>query len=207
MDFTTVGPDTKGGPILESRSKWNSKHEDRLKHLEQPAPNARLRNLSPYLTGGSALELACGLGANSLFLAQLRYQVQAIDISDVAINYVKEQAEIQQLSVNPRLCDLKDWSNVNVHMSSFDLVVITYYLDRLIFPIVKSTIKENGYFFMETFYTSPQNEQQGISDQYKLRPKELLSIFENWQVLYYEENEQEGRQTIFVRNRSKSGQE
>jgi tellurite methyltransferase len=192
---------------LEPRAKWNSKHKDRINHLRQPAPNVRLKNLAPYLTGGLALDLACGLGANSLFLAQLRYQVQAIDISDVAVDYVKEQAEIQQLTVNPQLSDLKEWSNLNVKKCSFDLVVITYYLDRLIFPFIKSIVKENGYFFMETFYMSPMNEQQGISDQYKLRPKELLTIFENWQVLYYEENEQEGRQTIFVRNISKSGQE
>jgi tellurite methyltransferase len=50
---------------------------------------------------------------------------------------------------------------------------------------------------METFYLSPKNENQGVSNHYKLQPGELLADFSDWKVLFYEENEQEGRQTIF----------
>ena len=50
---------------------------------------------------------------------------------------------------------------------------------------------------METYYQSPQNEIQRLSNQYKLQPKELLAEFGDWNVLSFEENELEGRQTIF----------
>lgn len=182
---------------MNPRTKWNRKHNERMNHLEEPAPNAKLRNLSPYLTGGLALDLACGLGGNSLFLSRLNYQVQAIDISDVAVNYIQELADKQKLTINARLADLTDIPKLHLKKSSFNLVLITYYLDRSIFPFVKSIIKENGYFFMETFYMSPQNENQGVSNQYKLQPGELLAEFGDWKVLFFEENEQEGRQTIF----------
>lgn len=187
---------------MDPKHKWNDKHKNRLKSLEQLAPNARLKKLLPYLTGGSALDFACGLGANSLFLAEIGYEVQALDISDVAIQYIKEEAGKQELPVQAFVGDLTDYSNLNLKESSFDLVVITYYLDRLTFPFVKSIIKEDGYLFMETFYLSPHNETQGVSNQYKLRSNELLSVFGDWQVHFYEENIQEGRQTVFVRNRS-----
>lgn len=187
---------------MDPKSKWNGKHKDRLNSLEQSAPNARLQKLLPYLTGGSALDFACGLGANSLFLAKIGYEVQALDISSVAIQHIKDEAEKQELPVHACVGDLTDWSNLNLKESSFDLVVITYYLDRLTYPLVKPIIKEDGYLFMETFYLSPRNETQGVSDKYKLRSSELLSVFGDWQVHYYEENVQEGRQTIFVRNRS-----
>ncbi|MCT8138052.1 methyltransferase domain-containing protein [Anaerobacillus sp. CMMVII] len=184
---------------MDPRNKWNSKYKNRLNDFEQKAPNVRLTAQSNYLQGGTALDLACGLGVNSLWLATLGYQVQAVDISDVAINYVKEQAEKEQLFVEAKLCDLSDWHNLNVKENSLDLIVITYYLDRTIFPYLKSSIKEDGYLFMETFYMSPQKDRQTVSDQFKLRSKELLSEFGDWQVLFYEEHEQEGRQTIFVR--------
>ncbi|WNF35056.1 class I SAM-dependent methyltransferase [Bacillaceae bacterium IKA-2] len=187
---------------MDPKSKWNGKHNDRLNSIEQPTPNARLKGQLQHLTGGSALDFACGLGANSLFLAEIGYEVQALDISDVAIQHIKEEAKKQKLPVHACVGDLTDWSNLNLQKSSFDLVVITYYLDRLTFPFVKSIIKEDGYLFMETFYLSPRNETKGVSDQYKLRSSELLSVFGDWQVLYYEENVQEGRQTVFVRNRS-----
>lgn len=182
---------------MNSKSKWNSKYKERLQNQEESLANPRLMNLSPYLTGGSALDLACGLGANSLFLARLNYQVQAIDISDVAVHALQEQAAKQNLAIKARVCDLTELTNHEWTDNYFNLVVITYYLDRALFPFVKSIIKQNGYFFMETFYFSPQKEGQGVSNQYKLRSGELLAEFADWKVLFYEENEQEGRQTIF----------
>ncbi|ETI69093.1 class I SAM-dependent methyltransferase [Neobacillus vireti] len=182
---------------MNPRIKWNHKHKERINQLEEPAPNDRLKTLCPYLTGGPALDLACGLGGNSLFLARLNFQVQAIDISDVAVKYLNEIVAKQKLAIYPKLCDLTEISNLHLQKNSFRLVVITNYLDRSLFPVVKSIVKEDGYFFMETFYMSPMHENQGVSNQYKLQPGELLAEFGEWKVLFYEENEPKGRQTIF----------
>jgi tellurite methyltransferase len=186
---------------MDSKTKWNRKHTQRITQLEEPSANPRLENLTAYLTGDTALDLACGLGGNSLFLARKNYQVEAIDISDVAINYIQEKKEEQNLNIYPQVCDLTDLSQHKWKHSPFDLVVITYYLDRSLFPMMKSMIKDNGYFFMETFYQTPQSENQSVSNQYKLQSKELLAEFEDWNVIFFEENEQEGRQTIFCQKR------
>ncbi|WP_251555334.1 class I SAM-dependent methyltransferase [Neobacillus muris] len=182
---------------MDTKRKWNQKHKERVNHQEVPEPNARLKDLSAYLSGGTAIDLACGLGGNSIFLARLNYQIQAVDISDVAIKYVKEQADLLDLAINPQVFDLTEGDHLPLKASSFDLAVMTYYLDRSLFLPVKNSIKQNGYFFMETFFQSQQKEEQGVSNQYKLKPQELLSEFGDWKVLFYEENEQEGRQTIF----------
>ena len=182
---------------MNPRDKWNTKHTDRMNQIDKPIPNARLTSLSGYLTGGSALDLACGLGGNSFHLGRLNYQVESVDISNIAINYIIEQSIKEQLQIIPQQSDLTELNALQFNNNSFNLVVITYYLDRSIFPFVKSIIKEKGYFFMETFCNFPQIENQGVSNQYKLRSNELLAEFSNWKVLFFEENEQEGRQTIF----------
>lgn len=182
---------------MDSKTKWNMKYQERLEGLNEPVPNLRLTNHAAYLNGGTALDLACGLGGNSLFLARRNYQVEALDISDIAINYLQEQAEKDNLKIQPRVCDLTDLKNLNWTNDSFNIVVISYYLDRSLFSFVKSIIKEGGFLFMETFYQLPQTENQGVSAQYKLEPKELLAEFGDWNVLFFEENKQEGRQTIF----------
>ncbi|MGJ7922642.1 class I SAM-dependent methyltransferase [Neobacillus sp. LXY-4] len=182
---------------MNPKTKWNSKHKERINNAEEPAPNERLMKLSSYLNGGLALDLACGLGGNSVFLARLNYEVEAIDISEVAIQYIAEQAAIHKLEMDAHMYDLTEMNHLKLHHSSYNLVVITYYLDRSLFPLVKSIIKENGYFFMETFYLSPYNKNEGVSNQYKLYSNELLTEFADWKILYYEENEQDGRQTIF----------
>lgn len=161
-------------------------------------------NLSASLKGGNALDLDCGLGGNSLFLAHLNYEVQALDVSDVAIDFIRERANQQQQSIKPMVCDLTNLRNIPLAVNAFDLVVMTYYLDRSIFPFVKKLVNAHGYFFMETFYKSPKLEDQGVSNQYKLEPQELLREFEDWKVLFYEENEEEGRQTIFCQKSGNS---
>ncbi|OLS33705.1 bifunctional 2-polyprenyl-6-hydroxyphenol methylase/3-demethylubiquinol 3-O-methyltransferase UbiG [Bacillus sp. MRMR6] len=187
---------------MSDRIKWNLKYKVRIMLMKEPTANSRLKELSTYLTGGKALDLACGLGGNSLFLARMNYHIEAIDISDVAIDYIREQAKAHHLSIHPKVCDLTELNKLDLHRNTFDLVVITNYLDRRLFPIVKEIIKENGYFFMETFYQSPQEDNQGVSDQYKLKPKELLDEFRDWQILLYEEHKQEAKQTVFCQKPS-----
>jgi 2-polyprenyl-3-methyl-5-hydroxy-6-metoxy-1,4-benzoquinol methylase len=184
---------------METRRKWNQKHKERLEQIDQSSPNERLKKLSLYLNGGRALDLACGLGGNSIFLANLGFCVHAIDLSDTAIQFLEEQRIGQKLSLHPIFADLTDWKSLNLKKNDFDLVVITYYLDRTLFPFVKELIKEKGYFFMETFFLSNEINQVQVSNQYKLKSQELLTEFKDWHILYFEENEQEGRQTLLCR--------
>jgi ubiquinone/menaquinone biosynthesis C-methylase UbiE len=186
---------------MDTRMKWNEKHKEHLNQKKEPIANQRLVALSSYFSGGNALDIACGLGGNSLFLAEKNYQVEAIDISDIAINYIQEQAKKRKLEIYPQKFDLSDLNKLHWPNDSFNIAVMTYYLDRDLFPIVKRIIKENGYFYMETYYQSPQ-KNQSISNKYKLLPLELLNEFSEWKILYFEENEHEGRQTIFCQKTS-----
>lgn len=54
---------------------------------------------------------------------------------------------------------------------------------------------------METYYQPAHTENHRVSDQFKLRPKELLTEFREWKVVFWEENEIEGRQTIFCQKK------
>lgn len=180
--------------------KWNKKYNERLMKSQQNRVNERLQKFVPYFKGGEALDVACGLGANSFFLAKLNYQVEAIDISDVAINHVRIQAQQEQLPIQTTVTDLTDRQTFYERKAMFDLIIVTYYLDRSILPFLLDCLKENGYFFMETFYQLPIGKNAvNINKNYKLKPAELLKLFSDWHVLFYEENEAEERQTIFFR--------
>jgi tellurite methyltransferase len=184
---------------VDAKNKWNQKYKDRLLSKKPPAPNRRLLDLSAYLNGSSAIDFASGLGANSIYLAELGYDVTAIDISDVAIDYLKEQASSRNVRISAKLADLTKEST-DLTNTQYDLAVMTYFLDRSLFPCLKQTIKPDGYLFFETYYENESTKNQHISSQYKLESNELLKEFRDWKILFFEENEQEGRQTIFCQN-------
>ena len=186
---------------MDPKVKWNKKYHERLRTPTEIVPNERLQSLSLYFNGGRALDWACGLGGNSLFLAKNGYDVTAIDISNVAIEFLSELASKNQLLISPQLADLTDIESVYFDEKSFDFIVVTYYLDRTIIPYLKTLLNTNGYFFMETFSLTNNNINEKISNEFKLTSNELLSIFNDSEILYFEENEKEGRQTILVRKR------
>lgn len=181
---------------MDAQNKWNRKYMDRLTNNTPPEPNRRLIDLAAYLKGGTAIDLASGLGGSSIYLAKRGYEMTAIDISDVAVNFVKEQAASQGVPITAKVGDLTK-ERTYITSRRYDLAVMTYYLDRSFFPLLKQVVKEDGYLFFETFFKHKTAENGHISSQYKLESNELLKEFRDWKILFFEENEQEGRQTIF----------
>ncbi|MFE0653563.1 class I SAM-dependent methyltransferase [Streptomyces sp. NPDC059534] len=76
---------------------WDGFYEDRGKpvpfFVEKPDENLvsyRERGLLP--DGGRVLDLGCGPGRNTLYLASLGYEVDAVDLSGAAIGWARERA-------------------------------------------------------------------------------------------------------------------
>lgn len=186
---------------MDDKNKWNEKYRERLEDSNSSKVNDNLKKFAAYFQGGHAVDLACGLGGNSLYLAQLNYDVTALDISDVAVKHVQELADYHGLSVHATVCDLTKIANLPLKENHYDLVIITNYLQRDLFPILSKIVKENGLIFIETFYKTPNSTDKNdhMPEKFKLNSNELLNVFHNWQILFYEENEFVGKQLIFAR--------
>lgn len=182
---------------MDIREKWNKKYEERIKNSGAAKPNERLEPLLSQLQGGIALDLACGLGANSFLLAKNGFEVYAYDVSEVAVDYIKKISHEQRLPIQAKVYDLSKFEQLSIEPQSIDLVVMTHYLERSLFPHLKSILKEGGYFFMETFYKS--SVKKDFPERFKLDSQELRKVFTDWKILYFEENPAEGRQTIFCK--------
>ncbi len=65
------------------RLKWNRKFREKPKRQPVCPVVEKYWREAP---SGKALDLACGLGRNSLFLAEHGMTVDAVDISDVALD-------------------------------------------------------------------------------------------------------------------------
>ena len=136
-------------------------------------------------TTGTALDLACGLGANALYLAQQGLAVTAWDISNVAIEKLKVSAATQRLNINA--CQ----ENIQVESfakCSFDVVVVSRFLDRTLSDAIIGAIKPNGLLFYQTFNREKTNRVGPNNPDYLLVEHELCSLFAKLKLVFYRDN-------------------
>src|SRR5690606_31437136 len=70
------------------------------------APSSFLKTMLPRLSKGKCLDIGMGLGVNASLLAKNGFEVVGIDISEKAIEYVKEQTEQKNLKITAKKTDL-----------------------------------------------------------------------------------------------------
>jgi SAM-dependent methyltransferase len=104
------------------REDWNRKHGE-AGLLFGAEPNRFLFAEVEGLTPGRALDLACGAGRNSVWLAAQGWTVTGVDFSDVAIENARRLAAERGVEVEWVRADLRDWRATG---PDFDLVVVLY---------------------------------------------------------------------------------
>jgi SAM-dependent methyltransferase len=69
----------------------------------------------------SILDLACGIGTQSLGLASLGYAVTASDLSPTAVDRAREEAEARKLRIDFSVADMRE--AYSHHRGQFDLII------------------------------------------------------------------------------------
>lgn len=162
------------------RDKWNQRYTD--ESASQPLAAAVLTKYSHLLPAtGSALDLACGLGGNALFLAHHGLNVTAWDISDVAISRLIRAAQIDHLSLQ---AEVRDVELMPPTPNSFDVIVVSYFLCRSLFPPLVAALRPRGVLFYQTFGIERLQQSPGPSNpKFRLQPGELAIAFSDLRIL------------------------
>ena len=143
-------------------------------------PSSLLTEMAELVRPGRALDLACGAGRNALFLASLGWSVVAVDASSAAIRIVRERAAAEGLAIDARVADLEQGQFV-IEPEGFDLICDVFYLDRNLFPQIRTGIRLGGLFAGEIHL------KDNTPHRFVVDPGELRREFEGWKILYYSE--------------------
>jgi SAM-dependent methyltransferase len=106
----------------DMRSLWDERYEAKGA-LWGAEPNQFLAEIAIVLEPGTALDLGCGQGRNSFWLASRGFTVTGLDLSPVAIEQAKAVAEELDVDVSFESVDLTNWDPAG---RVWDLVVLTY---------------------------------------------------------------------------------
>jgi tellurite methyltransferase len=180
MDWTVSEPMAD-----RPRQKWDTRYEDPQK---QPSVARVLQENLHLLPGeGRALDLACGLGGNALALAENGLDVSAWDLSQVAIDRLRGFAAERALS-NLR-AEIRDVEQAPPAPASFDVIVVSYYLERSLAPRLMEALKPGGLLFYQTFTRIAVGSEGPTNPGFRLDDNELLRLFSALRLrVYREEN-------------------
>lgn len=154
------------------KKKWDHRYSQDIGNL---TPSSLLRKHIHQATVRRALDIACGNGKNSIFLAEQGFAVDAVDISSVAIENLRDK--------NPGINALcKDLDEYRIEEASYDLILNANFLDRRLFPYIISGLQTGGLLVFESFAGTK-------TSKYCLGPNELLQAFSSLHIIYYAESE------------------
>jgi tellurite methyltransferase len=170
----------------KDRNKWNEKH---LNRPELDKPSKIVMDFWEMAKKRRALDIACGTGRNTIYLAKQGFTVDAVDISDEGLKKFKG---IDPL-IRPVCADL---DHFNISPNRYDLIVNIRYLNRRLFPYIKEGLVSGGVLIFESFMERPGKEKTVTKENYQpscrdylFRENELLHGFLSLTVRYYREFE------------------
>jgi tellurite methyltransferase len=172
--------------MASARERWN---ERRSEGGFEPFPDTPADWLVEHRRllgdGGRALDVACGDGRNALYLARLGFEVDAVDVSDVAIDALRAAAPERAPSVRPQVIDLERES---LPVAEYDVVLNFNYLKRDLFGALERALLPGGWLVFETLGRAHIDELgKRINPAYVLDDNELLRAFPGLRVRRYRE--------------------
>jgi len=166
-----------------TKKKWDKNYDSCSSDYPSPAEVLR-QNQHLLPSQGSALDLACGRGANAICLAEKGLTVSAWDISASALEHLANEATNKGLIIElePR--------NISEHPpkpNSFDVITVSNFLERELIDDIRKAIKPDGLIFYQTFIIDKVSNIGPSNPDYLLDNNELLNFFSEWKVVLYRE--------------------
>ncbi|RLJ70470.1 methyltransferase family protein [Hydrogenivirga caldilitoris] len=164
--------------MIEDRIKWNKRYLEG----RESALHVTLTRFYNLASPGKALDIACGTGETSIFLAKKGFKVDAFDISDIAIRKARQRARREGVKVNFKSVDAEKFS---YGVSKYDLIINFYFLNRNIFSKIKRSLKQNGLLIFETYNEEHTSVRPDFNPRYLLKKGELERVFRDFLLVYY----------------------
>ena len=167
---------------MTERASWDERYSSGK--YSSTEPHKLVREIVMKLKPGRALDLACGAGRNSIFLAENGWDVTAVDNSAAGVEIARSRAEEKGLKIDFIVADLET-SEFAIEPGAYDLICDLYYLQRDLFPKMKNGVRSGG-VIISTIHIHGDGEEPGRFD---LREGELREFFSDMEILHYHETD------------------
>jgi 2-polyprenyl-3-methyl-5-hydroxy-6-metoxy-1,4-benzoquinol methylase len=171
---------------IEDRLRWDAKYAEKTLSDRLEPDDWLIETVSAF-SPGRALDLACGMGQNSLWLARQGWQVDAVDISPAGLELASRLAASHGARVHWIAADLDSFTP---EPKVYDLVLVFRFLERTRLPgKIESALRPGGWLLYETFTTAQLSrpESRMRNPAFALLPGELPRLFPSLRIISYTE--------------------
>ena len=162
-------------------------------HYTKNASQFIIDNLD-IIPKGRLLDLAMGHGRNAVFLAEMGFEVEGIDISGDALDKARDLAEKNNVQIKTYHADLE--GDNPIERNGYDVIICFNYLQRSLVPQIKEGLRNGGIIVYETFIIDQIQFGRPRNPEYLLKYNELLHMFSDFRCLRYREGIVENRKAV-----------
>ncbi len=168
----------------EEKNTWDKRYSSG-DYKPRQKPSDLLTKWLDDFPPGKALDLACGTGRNSLFLAEKGYEVTAIDISPTAIRLAKNKALAKGLKINWIVADLDSFKICG----QYDVISNFFHVNMKMVPDMITSLNIGGVLVYQHHMFPPFPSSEPHSHPSSFKSGELRQLFKDLKVLHYEEEQ------------------
>ncbi len=182
--------------VSEDRQRWNQRYREAV---SDPSPRAVLVDAAELLPPpGRALDLACGRGAEAVWLAARGWLVDAVDIADVALDQVLRLADAAGVRSRLRViqADLDEGLPESC-VGPYDLLVMGHFRSVLLETAIEQLLRPAAVVVTSRLSmvgrVRSSASEVGSSGGYLAVPDELADLAQRLglNVLYWQQGEGE----------------
>ena len=172
-------------PEDDPRAKWDVRYA-RGEGPQKDTPHSWLVQHMWRVRPGLALDVACGMGRDSIWLARCGFRVHAVDISAVAIREAARRA--RHAGVDDRIAFVvADLTRFVVPHERYDLVIGFSYWEPTLLPVLRDAVRPGGFIIYETYNVWWRLTRPDVNEAYLVSPGALWDWLKGWRILAYRE--------------------
>jgi 2-polyprenyl-3-methyl-5-hydroxy-6-metoxy-1,4-benzoquinol methylase len=165
-----------------------------ISHKKRTPSRFLIENIGLLPPKGRVLDIAMGRGRNSIYLAEIGFQVEGVDISPQAVESAMESARESGVEIDGLVADLE--GDYRIAKDAYDVIVCFNYLQRSLIPDIKNGTREGGVVVYETFNIDQTQFGKPRNPDHLLKHNELPDIFRDFRCLRYHEGITDGRKSV-----------
>ena len=165
------------------REKWNRRYAEGA-YADRTQASALLQSWIGNIATGRALDIACGAGRNSLYLAEQGFEVDAVDISGEGLSRARAAARQRGLRLNLIEHDLDQPLALD---AAYQLILVIRYVNLPLLQRLTKCLAPGGFLICEQHLVSDADVIGPTNPAYRVSPGQLAAVVKDLHLEYVNE--------------------